>query len=189
MELKFGFFEKPGKENTEESLKLAKINADNLGISDIVIASTWGNTAKKAIEIFEPKKYNIVIVTHNFGFKEGLKQEFDSELRTQLKEMGVKVHSGTLAFSGVDSALLNTHQYWGFQALYGKTIRTIFGDGIKVCQEIVLMAADSGFVEIGKNVISIAGKGTGADTVCLIKSSSSRMFLDLKVKAILAKPL
>ena len=189
MKLKFGFFEKAGKENTEEALNLAKENADNLGIKDIVIASTWGNTAKKAIETFNPKIYNIVIVTHNYGFRDGLEQEFDPDLRKELTELGVKIHSGTLAFSGVDSAMLKTHQHWGFQALYGRTIRTIFGDGVKVCQEIVLMAADSGSIDIGKDVISIAGKGTGADTVCLIKSSSSRLFLDMKIKAILAKPL
>ena len=39
-ELKFLVFDHPGKENTNATLELAKINADLLGINWIVIAAT-----------------------------------------------------------------------------------------------------------------------------------------------------
>ena len=60
---------------------------------------------------------------------------------------------------------------------------------IKVVMEIVLMACDAGSVDVGEDVIAIAGTGRGADTCCLIKSTSTRLFEKLRIKAILAKPL
>lgn len=187
--MKFAAFDKKGIDNTDEALNLAKFNADSLGIKEIVIASTRGFTAKKAAELFNPSDYNLIIVTHSYGFRQDKPQEFDSELRKDLESKGVKIYSGTLAFSGVGSALLKTHQHWDFPTLYARAVRTIFCDGVKVCQEIVLMAADAGLIKIGNDVISVGGTGIGADTVCLIKAASSRKFFDARIKAILAKPL
>lgn len=116
-------------------------------------------------------------------------QEFDQNLKEELSDKGVKFHTGVLAFSGVDSALKNAYGYWDFPAMYARTVRSVLCDGVKVCQEIVLMASDGGLVNIGEDVISIAGTGSGADTVCLIKSASARKFFDARIKAILAKPL
>jgi hypothetical protein len=189
VKLNFKFFERVGKENTDESLALAKINAENNGINDIVVASTWGNTAKKVSEIFDPSLYNIVIVTHSYGFRENTPQEFNKDLKKELESKGIKIFSGTMAFSGVGSSMLKSHQYWDFVSMYARTIRTVFCDGVKVCHEIVLMAADAGLITHGNDVISIGGTGTGADTVCLIKAAPSRKFLEARIKAILAKPL
>ena len=52
-------FEKGGPENTYETLKLAKERADELGIKDIVVASSHGGTALKAAELFDPKEINL----------------------------------------------------------------------------------------------------------------------------------
>jgi hypothetical protein len=38
------YFENPGPQNTEETLQLAKERAEELGIKNIVIASTTGGT-------------------------------------------------------------------------------------------------------------------------------------------------
>jgi len=48
-------------------LKASKERADELGIRDIVVASTEGSTGLKAVEVF--KGYNVVIVTHVTGYK------------------------------------------------------------------------------------------------------------------------
>lgn len=63
-----------------------------------------------------------------------------------------------------------------------------FGEGAKVCCEIVMMAADAGLVPEDEEVIAVAGTGYGADTVMVLKSTASKRFLDLKVLEILAKP-
>lgn len=188
MNLNFKMFEKAGRKNTDEALRIAKKNADGNSINNIVVASTTGDTAEKAVEIFDPNVYNLVIVTHNYGFKDK-PQEFDLDLMARLNKKGVKICTGTLAFSGVDSALQKTYGFWDFPALYARVVRTVFSDGVKVCHEMALMATDGGYVEIGSDLICVAGTGHGADTVCLIRAANSRKFVDARIKAILAKPL
>ena len=63
-----------------------------------------------------------------------------------------------------------------------------FGEGAKVCCEMVMMAADAGYIPEGEEILTVAGTGRGADTVTIIKSAASKRFLDLKVLEILAKP-
>ena len=60
------YFEKPGPENTDETLRLAKERAESLGVKNIVVASTTGATGVKASEIFG-EGYNLVVVTHVTG--------------------------------------------------------------------------------------------------------------------------
>ena len=68
IEAKTVYFEERGKANTEETFRLAKERADQLGIRDIIIASYTGYTALKALEYFQG--YNLVIVAGVFGFRE-----------------------------------------------------------------------------------------------------------------------
>jgi hypothetical protein len=63
-----------------------------------------------------------------------------------------------------------------------------FGEGAKVCCEIVMMATNAGLIPEGEEVLAVAGTARGADTVMLIKSAASKRFLDLRVLEILAKP-
>ncbi|WP_455364031.1 hypothetical protein [[Eubacterium] cellulosolvens] len=192
--IKFDYmgFKNAGKQNTDRCLEVAKKNADMLGVKTIVIASTTGFTAKLACEkYFPPREYKVIIVTHNAYFKEGLAHEMPEGQRKDLISNGAIVVTGTLAFSGVQSSLEKTHGHWEFSNLFAKTIRTIMWDGVKVCMEIVMMAADAGEIDLvnEKEVISIAGTGQGADTCCLITPNTTRRFLDLRLKAILCKPL
>ncbi len=78
-------FEKPGKQNTDEALTIAKENADKLGIKDIIVASTGEFTAEHTVKMFNPDEYNLIIITHNYGFRTEVDQEFDQELRKDCK--------------------------------------------------------------------------------------------------------
>ena len=60
------YFEKPGPKNTEETLNLAKERAEELGIRNIVVASTTGETGVKASEVF--KGYNLIVVSQCYWF-------------------------------------------------------------------------------------------------------------------------
>ena len=97
------YFESPGKENTDETLRLAKRRADQLGIRDIVLASYTGYTALKAVEVF--KGYNLVIVTHFTGFKEPGVQELSDERAKKIRASGGKILTATHVFIGVDRAI------------------------------------------------------------------------------------
>ena len=56
MELKTVYFDNPGKENTDEVLRIARQRAEELGIKTVVVATTVGDTAAMAVDVFEGMK-------------------------------------------------------------------------------------------------------------------------------------
>jgi len=181
------YFENAGPENTEATIQLAKARALELGIQDIVVASTHGGTGLKVAEAFKDMGVNIVAVTITEGYKdEGW--AMTREERLMLQEKGVKVFTGIHALGDdVNSAF--TDKYGG-KALNEVVAQTLyrFCQGMKVCVEIVLMAADAGLIPVDREVLAIAGTDKGADTAIVVKPSYARKFLDLQIKEILAKP-
>ncbi|MHA1859535.1 MAG: pyruvate kinase alpha/beta domain-containing protein [Candidatus Asgardarchaeia archaeon] len=186
LEEKIVYFDLPGKDNTEETLRLALERAEKRGIKNVVVASTKGYTAKKAAELF--KGFNLVIVTHSTGFKERGKNEFDEEIREKLVKRGIKVLTTIHALAGVDRAIRKRFDTICPVEIIAHTLRR-FGEGMKVCVEISMMAADSGMIPVDEDVIAIAGTGEGADTALVIKPAYSWEFFNLKIKEIICKPL
>ena len=181
------YFEEAGSKNTDETLRLAHERAVELGIRDVVVASSHGETALKAAKIFDAEKTNIVAVTLSEGFRsEGW--TMTPEERKRLLDKGVKVFTGTLALGGdVGSAFSNKR---GGATINEAVCETLyrFCQGMKVAVEIVLMAADAGLIPVDKEVLAIAGTGKGADTAIVVQPAYPRKFLDLKIKEIVAKP-
>ena len=185
MELKTVYFENPGSENTEEVLRIAKRRAEELGIKTILVASTSGNTAVKAVEAF--KGFRVIAVSHSTGMREPDAQEFTEENRKIVESKGGTILTTTHAFAGVSRAMkdkCNTHVIGDIIA---NTLR-VFGQGMKVVCEIALMAADSGLVRSNEDVLSIAGSSRGADTAVVLKPVNTQRFFDLRVREILCKP-
>ncbi len=180
MEEKITYFETSGTENTEETLKLALERAKARGVSKIVLASTRGETARLAMEKYEGTDINLVVVPHQYGFGPG--QRFAPELIEELEKKGHTVHFGTMLF--------HTDNFYGEKAptIIANTFR-VFCQGMKVCAEIILMAADAGLVEIGEQVIAVTGTGRGADTAVMATASTSTKFSDFHITEIICKPL
>ena len=185
------YFEKGGPQNTEKALQIAKKYADQFNIRDIMIASTRGTTAKIALEIFNPNEYNIVIITHSYYFTGAEnRQEFPENLMEELKNKGLKIFTATHSMAGIERSIRISLKQWMPVDILAKYLRTNFSQGTKVCMEIASMAVDAGLIQdLEKDVICIGGTGRGADTVCLIKPMPTGLFDQLRVKAILAKPL
>ncbi len=186
IEEKVIYFSKPGKENTDKTLEVAKAYAEKYGIKHVVVASTTGYTALKAAELF--KGYNLVVVTHCTGFVKPNYQEFPEDVRKKLEEMGIKVLTGIHALSGVERSFRKELNLWMPVELIALTLRRLFCEGMKVCIEIVIMAVDAGLIPQGEDVIAIAGTGRGADTAVHIKAAGSSYLFDLKVRRIICKP-
>jgi len=191
LNLEVMYFEKGGLQNTDKALEIAKKYADQFGIKDVVIASTTGTTAEKAAEIFNPKEYNVMVVTHAYYFVNSTtRQEFLEEKLNSLKELGLKFHIGTHSMSGIERGLRLKKEAWQFVDLFAKMLGYHFSPGVKVCMEISATICDAGLIpDLERDVIAVAGTGRGADTVCLIKPAPTSNFKNLRVKAILAKPL
>jgi hypothetical protein len=67
------YFDNPGPDNMEEVLRIARARAEELGINTIVVATTVGDTAARAVEVFQGMK--VVAVTHFTGMREPNFQE------------------------------------------------------------------------------------------------------------------
>ena len=179
------YFSERGEANTDETFKAAKERATELGIRDIVIASTGGPTGAKAVETF--KDYNVVVVTHVTGMKEPGLQELSDEVAKKITAGGGEVLTTAHAFSGVNRAIQKKFNTMYPIGIIAETLR-LFGQGMKVCVEITAMAADAGLIPVDKDVIAIAGSGRGADTAIVAKPANSHSLFDMIVREIIAKP-
>ncbi len=104
MELKTTYFDKPGgAENTAKTLALAKARAKELGIKTVILASTVGGTAVKAVDVF--KGYKVIVVTHVAGFRDANTQEFTEENRKIVEDKGGIILTAAHAFGGIHRAL------------------------------------------------------------------------------------
>jgi len=186
MEAKIVYFAEPGKKNTDEVLRLAKLRAAELGIKGILVASTSGDTAVRAMEVF--KGARVVAVSHFTGMMEPNTQEFTEENRKKVLSAGGTVLTTTHTFSGLGRAMRKKFKMYLFEEMVANTLR-MFGQGMKVGCEITLMAADAGLVRTDEDIIVIGGTGRGADTAVVLRPVNSEDFFDLKVKEILCKPL
>jgi hypothetical protein len=179
------YYESTGEINTDETLKTAKQRADKLGVKNLVIASTRGNTGVKAVEVF--KGYNVVVVPHVTGMREPGTQELTEENRKMIEEKGGHVVIAAHAFSGVERAIQAKWDTMYPAGIMAQTLR-IFGQGMKVVVEIAVMAADAGVIPVDEDVLVVAGSGRGADTAVIMRAAYSHQIFDTVIREIIAKP-
>jgi len=181
IEEKIIYFEEPGQQNTEVTLHLAAERAKARGISKIVLASTTGDTARKAARLFTGTGVKLVVVPHQYGFLH-TGQHFPEELITELERQGHRVHFSTMLF--------HTDDLYGTRSpsVMAMLLRT-FCQGMKVVHEILLMATNGGCVASGEKVIVVTGTGRGADTAVVATAAPSTRLYELHVTEIICKPL
>ena len=181
------YFEKPGRENTGECLEITKKAIKEQGCRHLVVATTTGSTGQLFAEAMKDSGINLVVITHSHGFKEPNTIELTDSARKAMEKAGAKIYTGTMITHSLETALASKFGGSYPTLLVAQTLRR-FGEGIKVCCEIAMMAADAGLIPEGEEIITIAGTGYGADTVAVLRAAASKRFLDLKVMEILAKP-
>jgi len=185
MERKVVFSDEKGEVNTETTLKLAKERAVELGIRHVVVASTTGRTGRRAIEVFEGTGINVVVVTHQMGYKKENRLEMDEDAMRFIKERG-KLVVGSDLFTTVPKI---TQKYGGWNPfnIVADTLR-LFCEGMKVCVEITVMAADAGAIPTDEEIIAIAGTARGADTAIVLKPANIHRFFEIDIREIICMP-
>ncbi|PKP56220.1 hypothetical protein CVT91_13700 [Candidatus Atribacteria bacterium HGW-Atribacteria-1] len=180
----------------DELFALIKKRAKELGIKKIVVASSTGDSAKRAVRELGTKDYEIIVVTdraevvwdvgsmsekmrREYEIKTGAKEypsgiAHDSPVRKELKDMGVNwIIQATEVFRGINiPGGCNMAQVIA-QTLY------LFGSGTKVAIEITLIACDAGAVRVGEDVIAIAGKNKGLNTALLLTAAHTDEFFGI----------
>ncbi len=183
MESKILYFETPGLDNTDATLRMARERAEALEITQVVVASSHGYTARRAKDIFAGMDAQIIAVTICGGFqKEGW--VMTPEERAELETRGVTVLTSLHALGDDVSDAFGG-------APSNKIVRETlyrFCQGMKVAVEVALMAADADLLDMDREIIAVAGTGEGADTAVVLKPAYARKFKQLEIREILAKP-
>jgi hypothetical protein len=196
------YFEKPGKEHTVETLEIARDAAKERGIDTVLVSSTTGFTALKALDVFRDSGLRVIVVTHQTGYREPGVQLMPSETREKLEEAGVTVHTGTDVLTGGVEVGVSRQRPPRTAPQEGRlpnivppistvvaNILRLFSQGVKVCVEIAMMAADAGLVSSEKRVVSVAGSHAGSDTAMVLTPAESNRIMSMKFHEILVKPL
>ncbi len=181
MERKIVYFEERTPENTETTFGLVRERLNGAGIKKLVIASTTGATAQKAMDFFEGSNVKLIVIPHQFDFRRKV-NPFPPETAKSLRDSGHEVHFGTMLFH-------TSSLYESSAPILMANLLRCFSQGVKVCFEIVLMATDAGLVGSGERVIAIAGTARGSDTALVIQAASSQHLKRLRVHEIICKPL
>jgi hypothetical protein len=156
------YFEQTGRENTERVLELASQRAREAGIKSIVMASTRGFTAGKALKICSG--LNLIAV--------GIERDrFPTEEIERFEQVGSVIFSRE-----IDSTYPSDMQ----------TAFRRFGQGTKVAVQVVVLAVQAGLVDEGETVIGIGGASRGADTALTIKASWG--YSDVLISEVICKP-
>jgi len=202
VERKVVYWREPGKQNTEQTLKIALDAATERGIKTVLVSSTSGYTAEKAAEVFKGSGLDLVVVTHQTGYRTTGVQLFPDELRESLEAQGVTVVTCTDVLTGtVDVGMARQHPAKSdsmearlpyilppTNVIVANTLR-LFCQGAKVCPEIAMMAVDCNAVKSGETVVSVAGSHAGADTAMVLTAAESGRIRNLKLTEFLCRPL
>jgi hypothetical protein len=187
MELRTLVFEEGGKRNTEATLQIAKERAHALGIKQVVVASSHGYTAREAQRALGQDGIKVIAVSicHSWESEGWV---MSAEEKAVLETLGITVLTGIHALGdGVGSAFSEKHGGRAPEEIVRDTLYR-FSQGMKVAVECLLMAADAGLLDMSQEVIAIGGTGSGADTAIVCKPAYPRMFHELEIREVLAKP-
>jgi len=180
-------FEKGGKDNTRATLEACRERAAELGIEDVILATSTGETALIAADVFEGTDVGIIGVTLHAGLWEKY-TGIDTEKVTEAEQRGVCFITATHALMGnVDSAIREKFGGIPPSELIAHAYYT-FSQGMKVAVEVAVMAADAGLISDEDDVIAIGGTGQGADTAVVLRPAYSTDFFNVKVREIIAMP-
>lgn len=177
------YWQTAGFVNTEKTVELALKKAAEYHIEDIVVASSCGSTAS----LLAGKAAHIVCVTRAFGYPKQGESEMTEDMRKKLAAQGIKLLTTAHVLSGAERGI--SRKFGGAYPveIMAHTLR-MFGQGMKVCVEIAVMALDAGMIPYGKDIIAIGGTGKGADTAAIIRPACAADILDTYIAEVICKP-
>ena len=181
-------YEVAGAEHTEETCKIAIEKAMAMN-TDIVASSTKGDSGIAICKMAKELGFNgkIIIVTHSWGFKEPGQNEMSTENRKVIEGYGAAVLSTTHLLSGAERAISGKFEGAYPVEMIAHTLR-MFCQGVKVLPEISGMALDSGLIEYGKEIVCVAGTGSGLDTAAVITPAHGNHIFETTFNELLCMP-
>ena len=181
-----GYFERTGRENTEDIIDIVAKRLEEGDIHQVVVASSLGTTGLRFAKRLA-KDTKLVIVSSAPGRTKPGVWDFDRTILTELEGLGCTVIRQTHVLSGLDRSMSGRFSGISNAEFLAESLRKLFGNGMKVAIECTLMAADGGVISMGKT-IAVGGHGKGADCAIVALPAHACNFFDFRVLEILAKP-
>ena len=186
------YFLQEGRDNLSECLKIAFQAARQQSIEKIVIFTARGEGVQMALEQFssqeENRKIKLVAVTFPQG-KEFTHDNKPLEVRIPdtaeraFREQGVPIVRAHLPFDPIAPPFPDRGVLAQDLSLVESALN-IFGGGMSLCVQSVVLACDAGAIGLGEHVIAMT-----SDTAILVQAATTRRMLrELVVREILCKP-
>lgn len=183
------YFDSPGRQNTDQTLDAVVERVGRGGVGHVVVASGTGETGRKAIAKLKDRGARVVVVTEHCGAAKEGECEMAPEAEEDLVRSGAKVVRATHVLSGIERGINRKIGGSSRTEAIAEALRALFGQGMKVCVEITVMAADSGAIPCGEvEVVAVGGTESGADTACVVRPAHANGFFNFEVREVLAIP-
>lgn len=183
------YFDRPGSANTEEVIQKVVTRLQKGDIGHVVVASSTGLTALKFLDRMKGTNASLVVVTSHCGFEKEGECEMPADVESKLVAGGAKVVRASHVLSGVERSISRKLGGSSRAEAISEALRALFGQGLKVCVEATVMAADNGAIPCGEvEVIAVGGHSEGSDTACIVRPAHANNFFNFEVREILAIP-
>jgi hypothetical protein len=186
------YFLQEGRDNLSECLKIAFQVAKKQNVEKVVMFTARGDGILLALNTLCPldeyKDIKLVAVTFSPGrlfTKDGkpLEVRISDEAEKAMKERGIPVVRAHLPFDPIAPPFKDRGVLAQDLSLVESALN-IFGGGMSLCVQAVLLACDAGAVALGEHVIAMT-----ADTAILVQAApTARMLRELTIREILCKP-
>ncbi len=180
------YFQKPGVHNTDAVLTLCRERMAQLGIRKLVAASTRGYTGARAVELLRPD-FEVLVAIENTGYRDAQCPVPEEGYLRAIKEKGGIIVATDHSFGGINRAFRKLAGGVSIEDVVNLTLY-LFGQGMKVAIEVVVMAADVGLVSPGEPVIGVGGTSRGCDTAVVIRPACGQNLFDLEVLEVICMP-
>lgn len=189
---------------TTKTLQLAMERVVELRIKRVILSSSSGDTALKAVEIFEGKGVELIVVSDRAGVK-FTKSEYKKygerflphdEVEELLRVVGLKEREEIKSGLSWKPEVVKKLEKKGMKVVIASeplramlpsrvnpdsiVVETLslFGKGIKVAVEVALAACDAGLIDEGEEVVTLGGFTKGVDTALVVRACHrDEMFL------------
>lgn len=183
------YFDSPGAQNTDQVIDIVSERVKNGGPKHVVVASGTRDSAKKLLSRLKGTGAKVAVVTYHCGADKEGENTMSPAVEKELIGEGAKIVRASHALSGIERSFTKKLGGPSRVETVAEALRSLFGQGMKVCVEITVMAADGGAIPCGDvEVIVVAGTDSGADTACVVRPAHANAFFKLEIREILAMP-
>ena len=186
------YFLQEGRDNLPECLKIAFQAAKKQHVERIVVFTARGEGIQLALDRFccldEYKDIKLVAVTFPQAktfTKEGKPMEvrISDEAEAVMKQRGIPIVRAHLPFDPIAPPFKDRGVLAQDLSLVESALN-IFGGGMSLCVQAVVLACDAGAIGLGEHVIAMT-----SDTSILVQAApTARMLRELIIREILCKP-